>query len=250
MVGDRARSCEPEAGAPSKPLELRRCERRIRRDDCDAAAAGIRCLVGTLVEQAADGDPVHPELLARAEVCEQEDADSVVSGAPARGADPALPVEATHSGARTDCALLELGRRLGDRAADVARLHVGHPRVREPAVVALADNGDHDVVDTDARVARHRHRDGAVVDAADRVGRGEVDRRLENPPLPDLERAGQLAGAVEHGRSGRGGKRRRDDCGHACSLDGHVTDCDPDVGDRVPRPGLERADDDAVLARP
>src|SRR5256885_1357119 len=206
--------------------------------------------VGTLAEQAADGDPVHPELLARAEVREQEDADGVVSGAPARGADPALPVEAAHPRARTDCALLEVGRRLRDRAADVARLHVGHPRVREPAVIALADDRDHDVVDPDARIALHRHRDGAVVDPADRVGRREVDRRLEYPPLPDLERPGQLAGAVEHGRSSRDGKRRRDDCRHAGPLDGHVTDRDPDVGDRVPGPGLERADDDAVLARP
>ena len=250
MVRDRARAREAEAGAAGEPLQLRRRQRRVGCDDGDAAATRIRHLVRALVEQAADRHAVDAKLLPRAEVREQEDADGVVAGAPARGADAALPVEAAHPGARADCALLEVGRRVGHGLGDVTGLHVRHARVGEPAVVALADDGDDDFVDTDPRVARHRDRDGAVVDPADRVRRGEVDRRLENPPLPDLQRARQLARAVEHGRSGRNRERRRDDGGHSGPFDRDVTDRDADVGDRVSRPGLECPNDDAVLARP
>ena len=122
--------------------------------------------------------------------------------------------------------------------------------VREPAVVAFADHRDHDVVDADSRVARHRDRHSAVVDAAHGVRRGEVDGRLEDPPLPDLERARQLAGAVENGRAGRHRQHRRDDSRHARPLDGDMSDSDADVGDRVPRTGLDYPDDDAIVARP
>ena len=107
-----------------------------------------------------------------------------------------------------------------------------------------------DLVDADARIRGHRDGHSTVVDAADRMRRREVDGRLEQAPLPDLERSRQLARTVEHRRAGRERKRRRDDSGHAGPLDRDVTDRDPDVGDRVPRPGLERANDDAVLARP
>ena len=70
----------------------------------------------------------------------------------ARRADPALPVETDHPGAGADRALLEVGRRVGARRGDVVRLHVRDARVREPAVVALPHDRDHDVVDTDARI--------------------------------------------------------------------------------------------------
>jgi hypothetical protein len=174
----------------------------------------------------------------------------VLADPPARRADPALPVEAAHPRPGSDGALLEVGGRLTHRAGNVVRLHVPDARVREPAVVALAHYGNHDVVDADPGIGRHRDRDGAVVDAADGVRRGEVDRSLENPPLPDLERAGQLAGAVEHGRAGRQRQRGRNDGRHTRPLDGDVTDGDADVGDRVPRSGSERTDHDAVVAWP
>ena len=146
---------------------------------------------------------------------------------------------------------LEVG---GSRAATAfatsAGCTCGDARVGEPAVVALADDGDHDVVDADARIGRDRDLDRAVVHAAHRVRRREVDRRLEQPPLANLVRAGQLAGAVQHRRARRCGQERRDDCGHAGHFDGDVADGHPDVGDRVARPRLERADDDAVVAGP
>ena len=82
----------------------------------------------------------------------------------ARRADPALPAEAAHAGSGADRALARSpGSRRGDRLRDVRRLDVRDARVGEPAVVALADDRDHDVVDADARVGRDRDRDGAVV---------------------------------------------------------------------------------------
>src|SRR5205085_1640822 len=138
-----------------EPLELRRRQRRVGRDDGDAAAAGRGRLAGLLVEQLSHRHPVDAQLSARAEVREQEDADGVLAGESARRADAALPVEAAHPG----------------------------------------------------------------------------------------------SGAVENGGAGRNRQRRRDHRGHAGPLDRDMADGGSDVGDRVPRPGVERADHDAVLAR-
>ena len=170
--------------------------------------------------------------------------------APARRADPTLPAEADHARAGADRALLDLQARLGQSPRDVARLHVRDPRVAQPAVVALPDDRDDDVVDAHSRIGGDRGHDGSVIDAPDGVRGGEVDRCVEQPPLPDLERPGQLACTVEHRRSRRHRQLRRHDCRHARHLDGDMADRDSDVGDRVPGTGLELADQDPVVARP
>ena len=192
---------------------------------------------------------VHAELLGHAEVREQQDTDRVLAGAAARRADAALPTEAAHAGACADGAALELGARGGNCLRHVCGLNMRDARIGEPAVVALADDGDHDVVCADAGVGGHRNLHGPLVDAADRVRRGEVDVRLEQSPLPDLVRAGQLAGAVQHRDARRGRQERGHDRGHAGHLDRDMADGHADVGDGVARPRLERADHDAVLAR-
>ena len=160
-------------------------------------------------QEPADGHAVDPQVGRRAEVREHEDAD----GRPrlghdaARGADPALPVEADHPGARADRALGDraAGRR-GERAPGVRRLDLDRRRGVEPAVVALADDRDDDVLEPDAGIVGDRLRDRAVVDPPDRHRRRQVDRRLDRPPLRQRDVAGQLARAVEHRAAG--GHRR------------------------------------------
>ena len=51
-----------------------------------------------------------------------------------------------------------------DRAAGILRLDLHGARVVEPAVVALADDRDHDLVGADRRIRLARSRDGAVED--------------------------------------------------------------------------------------
>ncbi len=158
------------------------------------------------VEQPPDRHAVDAQLVPVAEVGEHQHADGVPrSGHAARAADPALPVEADHPGAGADGPLGDRlgGGRVRERAAGVVRLDLHDARVVQPAVVALAHDRDHDVVDADARVGRERGRDRAVEHAADRHRGREVDGRVELAPLGDLERAGQLARAVQH-RDARG----------------------------------------------
>ena len=136
-------------------------------------------------------------------------------------------------------------------------------RVVQPAVVALADHRDHHVVDADGRIGCDRNGDCAIHHAANSMGRREIDRRLEDAPLADLDRARQLAGAVEDGCAGRDGllqeglDRSREDRGQARAGDGRLVAPDRDVanrdagdiGDRVPRAGVELADPQAVVAQ-
>ena len=122
---------------------------------------------------------------------------------PARRPDSSLPVEADHARAGADGTLLEVGCGRRDRAAGVGRLDVHDPRLAQPAVVAFAHARDDDVLgDTDLGLRGHRDSNGAVVDAADRVGRRQVDGGVEQPPLANPVRAGQLAGAVEDRHAG------------------------------------------------
>ena len=155
------------------------------------------------------------------------------------------------------------------RPAGVLGLHLHDARVVQPAVVALGDHGNHDVLDPDRRLSRHSRRDRPVEDPAHGHRRGEVDGRLDLAELHHLQRASQLAGAVQdrHARRHRLPPERlgraRGDRGHAgprdaapggrvrlVANDGDVTHADAgDVRDRVRRAGLEPADADAVLAR-
>src|SRR5581483_2882234 len=250
VVGDRAGAREPEPGPAREALELLRRERRVGGEDGDAAAAGMRRPRALLLEEAPDGHAVDAQLFRRAEVREHQRADGRVAGTPAGRADAAFPVEGDHPLAGPDGAFLDVEARRRDGPRHVRRLHVRHARVAQPAVVALADHGDDDVVDTDSRVGCERDRDGAVVDATDGVRRREVDRCLEKPPLPDLERTRQLARTVQDRRAGGRRQEGRDDGGHAGAFDRHVPDGDADVADRVARARLEPADHDAVVARP
>ena len=200
-----------------------------------------------------------------AEVREHEHADGVAVRYAARAADPALPAEAAHPGSRADCALGE--RPAGGavhRDRDVAALDVHGARVAEPAVVTLAHDGDHELLDADERVVAHGQLDGAVVDAPHRMRRGQVDRRLEQPPLPDLKRARELAGAVQHGHPGRQAaapagtsavtpvRATPRPSGGSGSSRHTVTwpTRTPDVRDRVAQPRLELTDPQAQLAQP
>ena len=104
--------------------------------------------------------------------------------------------------------------------------------------------------------------DRAVVDPPDGHRRRQVDRRLDRPPLRQRDVAGELAGAVEHRAAGRhrpaeqvraGRDRRHPGARHLRRVapDGDVADPHAgDVGDRVRRPGLERADPQPELAQP
>ena len=85
-----------------------------------------------------------------------------------------------------------------------AGLDLDDAGLAEPAVVALPHDRDDDVVHADARVGGDGRRDRAVVHAPDGHRRGQVDGRLEHPPLGDLERARQLARAVQDGRTPAG----------------------------------------------
>ena len=150
VVGDGARPREPEAGATGEPLELGADERGVGGDDRDAAP-GRRLRAGAAAaERRPDRDPRQQEVLRRAEVREHEDADrgARLRRAAARRPDPALPAERDHSRAGTDAALLDgAARRRGERAAGVGCVHLDDARLVEPAVVALPDDRDHDVVD-------------------------------------------------------------------------------------------------------
>ena len=186
---------------------------------------------------------------------------------PAGRADAALPAEAGHARAGAD-------RALGDRAAarprqrpsGVLRLDLHDGAVGEPAVVALRHDRDDDVLGPDGGIGGDRRGDGAVEDAPDGHRRGEVDRRLDQSPLGDRHAAGHLPRPVEHRRPGRDGLAKeplggsRQDRGHARARDpapaGLVApDRDMadlhagDVGDRVLRPRLERADPQPQLAQ-
>ena len=156
---------EPARASPSPTRRARRSrccgdERRVGRDDPDAAAGGLLRSIGRH-ERRPTGTPSTRSCSARAEVREQQHADRVLAGAAARRADAALPAEAAHARTGADRAALEVGARRRDRLRDVGRLHVRDARIGEPAVVALADDGDHHVVDSDARIGRHRDLDGA-----------------------------------------------------------------------------------------
>ena len=213
-----------------------------------------------------DRHAVDPQILCRAEVREHEHADGRIDrGNEAAGRpDAALPAERDH--ARCPRRRIPGRRRRStaapDGAAGVLRLDLHRARVVEPAVVALADDRDHDVVGADGRIRLTRSRDGAVEDAADGHRRGEEDGRLDQPPFRDLEEAGQLACAVQRRRPGRHGTpehgvaRPGQDRGDAGAReaaadgrlglvadDGDVADAHArDVGDRVRGTGLEVAD--------
>ena len=188
----------------------------------------------------------------------------------ARGADPGLEPLGHHPGPGADGALRD--RASGGRRRAPARrrrLDLHDAALREPAVVALADDGDDEVLDADARVERDSRLDGAVVHPPDRVRRRQVDRRLEQSPLGDGDRPvsspAPFSTAVPAGTGAPKivSDRRREDRGHARARDPaafgrlrlvppdrHVTDRDAgDIRDRVRRACLEPPDPETELAQ-
>ncbi len=151
----------------------------------------------------------------------------------------------------------------------VGRLDLHGARIVQPAVVAFADDRDHDVVDPDCRVGLARSRDGTVEDPADGHRRGEKQRGLDHAPLGDLEEAGQLSCPVQgcDPRSDRATEQRQlgpgQDCRDAGAGDSsslgrrrlvarhrHVADADTrNIGDRVDRTCFELPYPEAVPAQ-
>ena len=122
---------------------------------------------------------------------------------------PLRPKQTMPVPAPTAPSLTSSATRGGNRPARVGRLDLDGARVVQPAVVAFADDRDHDVVDADGRIGLDRRGDRTVEDAPDRHRRREIDRRLDQPPLRDLQEAGQLARAVQHRGPGRAPARGR-----------------------------------------
>ena len=165
VMGDRARPREAEARAPREALELRRLQRRVGCDDGDAAPCR-RARVDAVADRREHRHAVDPQVLRRAEVREHEHADGRIDrgNEPAGRADAALPAERDHARSGTDAPLADgTAHRGPDGAAGVLRLDLHGARVVEPAVVALADDRDHDLVGADRRIrltrdARRRRR--------------------------------------------------------------------------------------------
>ena len=205
VVRDRSCSREPESRAAGDTLELSSPERGVRHHDGDAAP-GRPPRAESVADHRKHRQTVDAELGGRAEVREHEHTDRRlhVGDDPARCADAALPAERHHPGPRPDAALghRPAGRRC-HRTAGVRSLDLNGAGVVEPAVVAFADDRDHDVVDAHRGIRRTRDLDRAVVDPPDGHRRGEVDGSLDQPPFRHLDEPGQLACAVQHGGPGR-----------------------------------------------
>ena len=185
VMADRAAAREPEARPPSDPLELVRRERSVDRDDGDAAPGLGASRLGRLAEQIAHRDAVHDEARRRVEVREDEDAHGATDrrSDPAGRPDPGLVALRHHPGPAADRTLGDGSvRRVGDGPTHVRGLDLDDASLGEPAVVALADDGDDEVFRADPRIGSDRDLDRAVVDASDGVRRGQVDRRLDSVP--------------------------------------------------------------------
>ena len=215
VVGDRADPREAEAGAARDPLERGGPDRRVGRDDGDAAPARLGQLVAG--EQAADGDAGDRQLPRRAEVRQHEHADEVLADPSARRADPALPAEAAMPvPAPTAPSANGQPARAVDGAAPRRRLWTCTVRasLSQPSSHSPTTGITNSSTPTSGS-SRTATSIAPSYDAADGVRRSQVDGRLEHAPLADLVGAGQLAGAVEHGHPGRERQRRRDDRGDA-----------------------------------
>src|SRR5439155_1009597 len=114
-------------------------ERRVGRDDDDAASRWSLAPRRGLLEQATDRDSVNPQLLRGAEVRQREHADRRAADDTARGADPALPAEADHARAGAHGPFFDVLARLAGRirrpreSVEAAGDDRRHPRRRDAA---------------------------------------------------------------------------------------------------------------------
>ena len=155
----RSRGGPPSrCGASPRPArradagELGRAQRRVGRDDDDAAPAG-RAGPGRARPSSRPTGTPSTRRSARAPKLASTSTPTVAPPRRSRlrRADAALPVEAHHAGARTHRSLATTlaAAASATRPAGVGRLHLDHARVVQPAVVALADHRDHHVLDAD-----------------------------------------------------------------------------------------------------
>ena len=185
-MGDRARAREAEPRARERAARAAPAgaARRWRRSRCSSRPAGAGRAPSPTVGNA--GHAVDPQIAApsrssrararRPSPRPRGRAGSTSRSRPSSRTRP-CPVPAPTHPCSTAPPL-----RGGDRARGVRRLDLDGARVVQPAVVALADDRDHDVVDADCRVGLARDRDGTVEDAADGHRRGEEDRASRSGP--------------------------------------------------------------------
>src|SRR5439155_23081277 len=93
-----ARACEPEARAPSNPLQRGRAQRGVRGNHGDAAPRGIG--PSPARHELADRNPRDAEPPPPAEVREDEHAHHLAAGKTTRRSDPPLPPAAAYAPAR------------------------------------------------------------------------------------------------------------------------------------------------------
>ena len=188
VVRDRAGAREAEPGAAREPLELRRAERRVGREHGDAAPG--RRARGS-APAAASARPTGTPSTRRSGAEPKFASTSTPTVAPrlghdaARGADPALPLEADHAGAGADRALRDRARRARPRAP--GRASAASTCTIAASLSQLSSHSPTTGITTSsaptAGSAATAAVDRAVVDPADRHRRRQVDRRLERPPL-------------------------------------------------------------------
>ena len=161
VVGDRAGPREPEPGAPRKPLRAARaCSGASVATTAMQLPPGDRAALPR--QRAADRHAVDAQVRRRAEVREHEHADRAPASGTTRLEVPippfqpkqTIPVPAPTAPSATGAAVRGRDARGPRRPRRPARR-----AVVEPAVVALADDRDHDVLDPDAGVRGHRRRD-------------------------------------------------------------------------------------------
>ena len=202
VVGDRAGAGEPEAGAAGDALELGEVERRVGGDDGDAAA---RRACAAARRRRPSSRPTGTPSTRRSRREPKFASTSTPTVAPLRRRGWPCRCRPSSRSRSSRCRRPPRPRprrRRGgvrQRAARVGRLDLHDARVVEPAVVALADDRDHHVVDADRAGRRRpprpprRRRRGRP--PSWRSGRPASRTR---PHSRICERAGQLAGAVEH----------------------------------------------------
>jgi len=145
------RRAQAEGGAVGEALELRGDDRGVSGDDDDdrATLGDFGGLVGVRIfggDFAADGNSGDAEILARAEVALDEDADGVAAvffgELAGRCADAAFVAAADHAGAAADVAFFDAtGLRGIDGVEGVLGLDVEAVDVVEPAVPCFGDDG-------------------------------------------------------------------------------------------------------------
>ena len=205
-VGADAR--QPQQRAQRQPAQLLRRQRRVGGADGDARAVRL-----APVRRRPELEPGHVEVVAVAEVAEQQHADVVLADDAARRC-RCRPGSRSRS---SRCRRPRCPRRPRARGCQSApstspiddRARVGHV-----AVVALADHRQHDVV---GPAAGGQHR--GLEDRADGV-RSRTGRRASaiTPRSSISSFDGQLAHAVDHRGAGARRQRRRRDDGHAGAL--------------------------------